>query len=329
MKNKVILLTVTMITAFALIVGFTFFNNDPDKKSPGLKGTSGNPIVIKGQIMDNPLVLLNESFESTTFPPAGWVKITPTGGTGWYRVLGGLTPVPGFNGGTIICPPGGGTAVAFCNYVTGGTSSCDQWLISPKIGPVIPGDSISFWLRKFGNYLDNFWVRLSTTTPTVAGMTTVVWSVTHPAADSGYVFKTFQIGTLATGSSVYVGFREWVLDAVNDGASYSLDLVKSTANITGVTHNENIVPDKYSISQNYPNPFNPTTKIDFAIPKSGFVSIKVYDMLGKEVAQLVNEDYNAGSYTIHFTANKLTSGTYFYKIQAGDFTAVKSMILVK
>jgi hypothetical protein len=89
------------------------------------------------------------------------------------------------------------------------------------------------------------------------------------------------------------------------------------------------VPTKYSVSQNYPNPFNPTTSIKFTVPKSGFVSLKVYDILGRQVADLVNQVKSAGTYIVDFDASTLTSGMYFYKFESNDFVSVKKMVLVK
>lgn len=86
---------------------------------------------------------------------------------------------------------------------------------------------------------------------------------------------------------------------------------------------------KSSLSQNYPNPFNPVTKISFTISNNAFVSLKVYDMSGREVKSLVNEFKSPGNYSADFNASDLTSGVYFYKIQAGDYTDVKKMILIK
>ncbi len=99
--------------------------------------------------------------------------------------------------------------------------------------------------------------------------------------------------------------------------------------ITGINQVGNTVPSVYTLSQNYPNPFNPTTKINFALPKSGLVSMKVYDILGKEVATLVNEVKNAGNYTVDFNASSLTSGVYFYKVSVNGFSEVKKMLLLK
>ncbi|MBS1493247.1 MAG: T9SS type A sorting domain-containing protein [Bacteroidetes bacterium] len=98
---------------------------------------------------------------------------------------------------------------------------------------------------------------------------------------------------------------------------------------TGVTPVNNELVSDYSLKQNYPNPFNPSTNISFAIPQNGFVSLKVYNMLGKEVATLVNGNLNSGTYNYNFNASNLASGMYFYKLEAGNFTETKKMILVK
>ncbi|MFA5011455.1 MAG: T9SS type A sorting domain-containing protein [Ignavibacteria bacterium] len=105
-------------------------------------------------------------------------------------------------------------------------------------------------------------------------------------------------------------------------------LTKTEENKESATFS-NIVPDEYSISQNYPNPFNPNTKINFALPKQGFVSLKIYDITGREIKTLVNEVKQAGYYTVDFNGSNLSSGVYFYKIQSGDFSSVKRMVLVK
>ena len=89
------------------------------------------------------------------------------------------------------------------------------------------------------------------------------------------------------------------------------------------------VPDKFSLGQNYPNPFNPSTVISFAIPTQAFVTVKVYDILGREVKTLMNETKPAGYYEINFNASDLPSGTYIYEIRAGNFVETKKMILLK
>lgn len=100
-------------------------------------------------------------------------------------------------------------------------------------------------------------------------------------------------------------------------------LTTETKNITTT------IPDKFELSQNYPNPFNPSTKISFSIPQNNEVVIKIYNTLGKEVSEIVNSDFNAGTYEVTFDASKLTSGVYFYKITAGNFTDTKKMLYIK
>ena len=91
----------------------------------------------------------------------------------------------------------------------------------------------------------------------------------------------------------------------------------------------NEIAKAFSLAQNYPNPFNPSTTIQFAIPKASYVSLKVYDVLGNEVARLVNEELSAGVYNNTFNAANLSSGIYFYTLRADNFTATKKLMLVK
>lgn len=98
---------------------------------------------------------------------------------------------------------------------------------------------------------------------------------------------------------------------------------------TGLQNEPGGVPSSFDLSQNYPNPFNPVTNISFSIPSSEFVNLTVYDMLGKEITNLVNEQLLAGTYKIDFNASQLSSGMYFYKLMSGSFSSTKKMILVK
>jgi hypothetical protein len=89
------------------------------------------------------------------------------------------------------------------------------------------------------------------------------------------------------------------------------------------------VPLTYSLDQNYPNPFNPSTTINYSIPVSGRVTLRVFNVLGQEVGTLLNGDQNAGKYQLSFDASRYSSGVYFYRIEAGTFSAVKKMMLLK
>ncbi len=97
---------------------------------------------------------------------------------------------------------------------------------------------------------------------------------------------------------------------------------------TGV-ENDNQNKLEYSLSNNYPNPFNPTTTIEFSIPNTSFVTLKVLNMLGEEITTLLNEEKPSGKYKVEFNGDGLSSGVYFYKLQSGDFINIKNMILMK
>jgi hypothetical protein len=97
----------------------------------------------------------------------------------------------------------------------------------------------------------------------------------------------------------------------------------------GISPEANNIPDKFDLFQNYPNPFNPSTNIKYQIANSSLVSLKVFNVLGKEVAELVNEKQTPGTYEVKFDAGNLSNGVYFYKITAGDYSETKKMILIK
>ncbi|HSL88319.1 MAG TPA: T9SS type A sorting domain-containing protein, partial [Ignavibacteriaceae bacterium] len=98
---------------------------------------------------------------------------------------------------------------------------------------------------------------------------------------------------------------------------------------TSVENSSEFIATEYSLSQNYPNPFNPSTRIKYQVTGISRVSLKVYDILGREAATLVNEEKPAGTHQVTFDASSLASGIYFYKIQAGSFVETKKMILLR
>jgi hypothetical protein len=103
-----------------------------------------------------------------------------------------------------------------------------------------------------------------------------------------------------------------------------------TAQVVAVNEKPNQTPpDRFALEQNYPNPFNPSTRISFTIPHSSFVILKVFDVLGREVATLVNEVMRPGTYERTFEGTDLTSGVYFCHLQAGRLDEVKKMIIIR
>lgn len=130
-----------------------------------------------------------------------------------------------------------------------------------------------------------------------------------------------------------IKYRIRANDINGNSSDYTAD-----ASVTGTTDylwKENIVLDKqevvdeYALFSNYPNPFNPSTKIEFQIPENSFTSLRVFNALGEQVAELVNNFLGKGQYSVQFQASDLPSGIYLYKLKAGNFTEVKKMILTK
>jgi len=132
--------------------------------------------------------------------------------------------------------------------------------------------------------------------------------------------NTFDDASVTLGQKYY-----YKVSAVDFSGNES---VAAAFSLTGVT-NEGSIPTEYNLYQNYPNPFNPSTTISFDLPVSEFVTLTIYDVLGKQVASVVDEYRNAGKYSIQYNASQLSSGMYFYKISAGNFNQIKKFILLK
>jgi len=145
--------------------------------------------------------------------------------------------------------------------------------------------------------------------------------ISHPNWDRLIAYYKFDEDKIGQNSGLVYDEK-----GLNDGDNYGAYWVSTS--ITDVAQDFPTVVE-YRLSQNYPNPFNPTTKINFSIPEAGMVTLKVFNVIGQEVAKLVNEQMHAGSYELNFDASKLRSGVYVYQITAGSFTSSKKMILLK
>ncbi len=221
---------------------------------------------------------------------ASWLPSATTGSVNSYSVAFNA-PCPSATGFT-------GQTVALKS------TNCGPWSVV-----TLPGTGTIY---SFNSVLNRFWY---------CRTTNIYWSSDNGAnfalqfADTG----TYQAMNLKSDGQV---IRGWAVTSNGRIAMYN-------EIIEGISNNQNNVPDNYSLMQNYPNPFNPSTKISFSLPKAGNVTLVVYDILGREVATIVNDFTTAGNHTIDFNASNLSSGVYLYKIQAGDFTETKKMMLIK
>lgn len=335
MNNSRLILISIIIISYA-IVGFIAL----DGRNPGSRPDAyNNPPVVFGPSLDTiSPVFIQQSFEDTLFPPPGWIKYNPDAGSGWTRVTAGTSPLPGWNGGTITTPPGGGIGSAYCTWSTGGPVSNDQWLVTPQILSVGFEDSLVFWVQCSGyanaQYGDSLLIMISTTTPAIQSFSrAAVLSWTAGSADTLWTRKSFKLTDfpgVSVGSSIYVAFREIAHNNSQFGAAILLDLITVIQQpITGLQYSTANIPEKFGLKQNYPNPFNPTTKINFDLPEKSFVSLKVFDLLGREVSNLVNKELKQGSYSVDFDGSKLNSGMYFYTLKTENASLTRKMMLVK
>ena len=199
-----------------------------------------------------------------------------------------------------------------------------------------------------GIYTDNTWnnnvlpVELASFVSKVSGRNVELnWATASESNNSGFEIERSvlngswsKIGNVAgngtTSSASSYSFTDRNLASGN--YSYRLKQIDFNGNFEYFNLNNEVnigIPVKFDLSQNYPNPFNPSTTINFDLPTDGKVSVKLFDMSGKEVAVLVNEVKTAGYYSVNFNASSLSSGVYFYNITADNFTATKKMMLLK
>ncbi|MCX6145592.1 MAG: T9SS type A sorting domain-containing protein, partial [Ignavibacteriales bacterium] len=147
--------------------------------------------------------------------------------------------------------------------------------------------------------------------------------------------------TLGAGATKVVAFALVAGDSSLANIQQNADAAKakwsSINKIVGIVDHQTDLPLTYSLAQNYPNPFNPSTTLQFQVPQKSLVSLKVFDLLGRELATLVNEERQAGIYRVTWDASKLPSGVYFYRLRAGDastssargFVETKKMVFAK
>jgi hypothetical protein len=127
--------------------------------------------------------------------------------------------------------------------------------------------------------------------------------------------------------SIFPGYFNLKAEMSVDGWTYWTDSIRINV-VTGL-EDEVSLPTAFKLEQNYPNPFNPSTRIKYQVSSISHVSLMVYDVLGNEIATLVNEEKEAGFHSVDFSGSELPSGVYFYKLTAGNFISTRKMLLLK
>jgi photosystem II stability/assembly factor-like uncharacterized protein len=297
-------------------------------------------VVNTGLHTGKPILSLAVDWNTTSNVYAGSSFVSPDGPTYIYKSTNGAAS-------WFVSSNGLDTSVTTVNPVRALSIST----VNPQI--ILAGffcnsgapDNGSAWLSTNGGAL---WTQIRNGLPHGAGQqirsTFIRWGhdrefwLGYDSPDSGCVYKTTNAGqtwTLYNGGSLLAGNTIRGLW----GSSTHMYAGVSLGAAVGMHHNDEPpigiigqngnIPQTFALLQNFPNPFNPATYIQYDIPKESFVTLRVFDVAGKEVRLLVNETKRAGSYQIMFDASSLPSGVYFYRITAGDFSDTKKMMLVK
>ena len=195
----------------------------------------------------------------------------------------------------------------------------DHWITSPKLNSPA---NLSFWIAAY-NSSSKFDVKLQVSTDGSAWVDKAVYKSKGAGGDIGLDFINKTLSLQLSGSY----FLRWSTANYESGGFYIDDIVV-TGKPTGVK-NEGVSLKTFALEQNFPNPFNPVTTIGYYLPNSAHVTLKIYDILGREIKTLVNGQMNPGSYSVVVSTENMSSGVYVYRLQAGEFTSARKMTLIK
>ncbi|MBU0474294.1 MAG: T9SS type A sorting domain-containing protein [Bacteroidetes bacterium] len=256
--------------------------------------------------------ILSENFDSETFPPNGWTQYITSVDNTWKKG----NPVD--NSFTSIDP----TSVysAICTWVA---ANQDELLYSPYLNFPQGKINLDFYVGHSTTWLVDATIVLYITLDNGANWTQL-WQAQNDGAEWKWREINLDLSAYQNNSNVVLAWRY----VGNDGDIIAIDNVKITGETVDV-NDEIIIPNKFELSQNYPNPFNPSTTINYSILKAGDVSLKVYNIRGEVVSELVNKHQSYGNYSITFNASNLASGTYIYELKSGDNRIAKKMLLLK
>ena len=271
-------------------------------------------------------------FPTPTDTIASGATVVFTGGRPWGGAKAPDSAAHGWgqwvvNGNLMLSPTDsliGTKAFYLNNSATLGIGSVDGITAGTAVGDTV-GNILVTGKRTFSTGA-NYVYDGSSTQVTGDGLPATVNDLTIDNADTVTLFQSTTInGTLYLVAGIFDNTIPFTLGPNGKISITGGKLLVPTA-INPVSSN---LPEQFSLAQNFPNPFNPTTEIRFAIPVSGFVTLKVYDVLGRQVATLVNERKAPGVYEVTFDGNSLASGVYLYQVRSGNYISTKRMMLIK
>lgn len=271
-----------------------------------------NPAVVGVSNATNSLFIIDDNFYGFGLNNgAARVRMTTNNSLSWstyaVNVVGNYTSAIAFDSYKMMGLAATSTSMPFVARTSDGGAT---WT-SIDIGPGVTGNCFLNWIPNTPViYImgANGGVKRSTDN----GMT---WVTTPTPVNNLKHFDFIKYNNIVVGYAVS-----------SDGSIIRLD--DTLGILTGINSNNNI-PHEFSLEQNYPNPFNPATQIEYNIARETFVRLSIYDALGRELKVLINENKKPGTYNLTFDAANISSGVLFYKLQAGDFTQTRKMILLK
>ena len=208
-----------------------------------------------------------------------------------------------------------------------------QFTISPKAGYDLTVSALICYMATYGNHKTFFANVYWDKDPSFATKVIIDTSTAYlfDVRDETIPLYSYEMDAkIKDGETFYVRFYPWYSKGGSSSKYFELQLVELTGTTSIATAVEDEqVPTEFALQQNYPNPFNPTTSIQFDIPKEGNYSLKVYNLLGQEVATLVNGQMNIGTHNVNFDASNLTSGMYIYRLTGNNVNLTRKMLLMK
>lgn len=257
--------------------------------------------------------LIEEHFDGSTFPPANWTQTIVNAANTWKQGNPQDHPFGDIDGTNIYS--------ALCPWVA---EDQNELLISPAFS-LGDGDAyVEFYAGHSTNWLSSATVKLHISTDS-GNNWGQLWEAQNDGQPWSWRYTNVSLNSYKNKQNLKIAWQY----IGNDGDLVGIDNVKIMGYPLTDVEDETGIVKNYKLEQNYPNPFNPTTVLNYQIPSAGKVSLKVFDVLGREVQTLVNEIKSPGRYSVEFNASKLASGIYIYRLQAGEFTESRKMMLLK
>jgi photosystem II stability/assembly factor-like uncharacterized protein len=264
---------------------------------------------------NDPPSILKSTDGGTTW---SWFRVTLPGGPALNYYIRSIT-FKDNNVGFAVTKRAYVNATSNDNYLVkttdGGRTWSDTINVAPGKGHVDAKPDVARAIRGTNTVIAVGWGGASATSTSMAWISN----------DNGSTWTSMNAPSPVAGSDL----RNCAFGSTTQGLLFGYNNVVKFSLVTAVENEHGVIPTGFALEQNYPNPFNPTTKITYSVPKTSVVELKVYDLLGRTVATLVNGEQAVGTYTVNFNAQGLSSGVYVYTMKAGDFKATKSLVLVK